>query len=114
MVVVTGQYVVVVYVVKVVVVSGYQRGASSFCAMAELAKANRAKTAFMVMLERGEFDGERELLDELSHAEQTKVLSNRSEGVTYLLERLGSFDIKKAGLQEEEERANRAGNPVSF
>lgn len=59
---------------------GNQRGISS-SAMAEVAKANRAKAAFMVMLERGEFDGERELLDELSHAEQTKVLSNRSEGV---------------------------------
>jgi hypothetical protein len=66
---VTGQYVVVVYTVKVVV--GYQRGTRS-CAMAEVAKANRAKTAFMMMLERGRFDGERELLDELSHAEQRR------------------------------------------
>jgi len=89
---------------------GYHRGISS-SAIAEVAKANRAKTAFMVMLERGEFDGERELLDEPSHAEQTKGLSNRSEGVTYLLEGLGRSDIKKAGLNKEEERANRAGNP---
>jgi hypothetical protein len=50
-------------------------------------------------------------LDEPSHAEQTKGLSNRSEGVTYLLEGLGRSDIKKAGLNKEEERANRAGNP---
>jgi len=39
---------VVVYVVMVVVVSGYQRGARS-CAMAEAARANSERTAFMLM-----------------------------------------------------------------
>lgn len=56
MVEVTGQYVVVVNVVIVVVVSGYQRSARP-CAMAEVAKANRERTAFMMIdwvLEREE------------------------------------------------------------